>query len=388
MITAELKSGKDKSVLRQHPWIYSGAVKGYTGQPEEGDLVEVTSKKGRYLATGHYAGGNIAIRVLSFEDDTIDQDFWNERIQRAYEVRQQLGFVDNPDTNAYRLSFAEGDRLPGLIMDVYNGHVVLQTSTMGMQRAIPQIITALQSCYGDALKSIYNKSSKSLKTGNVVDGTVHGDSLDGDTVLENGMQFAVNWKEGQKTGFFLDQRDNRDLLRKLSKGKRVLNTFCYSGGFSVAAYKGGASEVVSVDSSAGAIKLCEENLELNGLSMDGCVVIDTMEYLKGLEETFDIIVLDPPAYAKSLQAKHRAVQGYKRLNAIAMGKLNPGGLLFTFSCSGVINRPLFENTVISAAIAAGKNGRILHHLSQPADHPVNIHHPEGEYLKGLVLEIE
>ncbi len=388
MITAELKSGKDKSVLRQHPWIYSGAVKGYTAQPEEGDVVEVTSKKGRYLATGHYAGGNIAIRVLSFEGGIIDQQFWNERIQRAYEVRTQLGFINNQDTNAFRLSFAEGDRLPGLIIDVYNGHAVIQTSTMGMQRSIPQIVEALGNSLGSNLKSVYNKSSKSLKTGTVTDGTVHGDELDGANILENGMQFSVNWKEGQKTGFFLDQRDNRDLLRKLSGGKRVLNTFCYSGGFSVAAYKGGASEVVSVDSSSGAIALCEENLSLNGMSTDHCVVMDTMEYFKGLEETFDIIVLDPPAYAKSLQAKHRAVQGYKRLNAIAMGKLNPGGLLFTFSCSGVINRPLFENTVISAAIAAGKNGRILHHLSQPADHPVNIHHPEGEYLKGLVLEIE
>lgn len=387
-----LRSGKDKSIKRFHPWVFSGAVKhievdGALVQPEEGSIVQVCDKKGRFLGIGHFQGGNIAVRILSFDDVKIDSSFWEHRLANAFNLRKQLGLVDNKETNAYRLVFAEGDLLPGLIIDIYNKTAVVQTASMGMQLAIEEIKDALLKVMGDRITAVYNKSESVLKSGNHKDGFIHG-TPQGNEVAENGLKFMVEWEKGQKTGFFIDQRENRDLVRTLANGKKVLNTFCYTGGFSVAAYAGGALSVASIDSSESAIELCRSNLILNGFSDANCVAEDTLQYIKSMEEQFDMIILDPPAYAKNIKAKHNAVQGYKRLNAEAIKKIAPGGLLFTFSCSGVITRGLFENTIVAAAISVGRNARILYHLSQPSDHPINIYHQEGEYLKGLVLQID
>lgn len=387
-----LRSGKDKSIKRYHPWVFSGAVKhievdGDPVQPAEGSIVQVCDKKGRFLGIGHFQGGNIAVRILSFDDVKIDKTFWEQRITNAFNLRKQLGLIDNKETNAYRLVFAEGDLLPGLIIDVYNKTAVIQTTSAGMQLAIENIKDALLEVMGDRLTAVYNKSESVLKSGDHKDGFIHGEAKD-NGVLENGLKFKVEWESGQKTGFFIDQRENRNLVRTLACDKKVLNTFCYTGGFSVAAYAGGAQYVTSIDSSESAIELCRKNLQLNGYSEENCIAEDTLQHIKSMNETYDMIILDPPAYAKNIKAKHNAVQGYKRLNAEAIKRIAPGGLLFTFSCSGVITRSLFENTIVAAAISVGRSARILHHLSQPADHPINIYHQEGEYLKGLVLQID
>ncbi|MBI5218593.1 MAG: class I SAM-dependent rRNA methyltransferase [Bacteroidia bacterium] len=387
-----LKPGKDEALRRRHPWVFSGAIKSITCKLNEGDSVEVFSYDGRYLATGHFAKGSIAVRIFSFTQIIPDYRFWERKIFDAYVLRKRLGMVDNIETNAYRLVHAEGDGMPGLIIDIYGDTAVIQAHSLGMHRIRHEISTALQKIYDGRLKAVYDKSSAALPESlklNFQDGYLFGKPGINE-ISEYGNRFYINWEEGQKTGFFIDQRENRKLLGQYSMNKKVLNTFCYSGGFSVYALKSGAALVHSVDSSKKAIEWAVKNIEMNGFSPDihTCYTQETTEFLKTAEEKYDVIILDPPAYAKRLDAKHYAVQGYKRLNLLAFQNIRSGGILFTFSCSQVIDRKLFTDTIIAAAIESGRNIRILHHLSQPADHPVNIYHPEGEYLKGLVLFVD
>jgi len=386
-----LRSGKDQSLRRFHPWVFSGAIKKIYGPAGDGDIVEVFSNQDEYLGTGHYQDGSIAVRVFSFEQVVPDAEFWAMKIRRAWEYRQNAGLTENSDTNAFRLIYAEGDGLPGLIVDFYNGTAVLQAHSIGMHRLRKELTQAMKEILGDRLKAVYDKSSETLPSREAAGATnayLLGEKSEGD-VIENGHRFLIDWETGQKTGFFIDQRDNRALLARYSKNKSVLNTFCYTGGFSVYAGKAGATEVHSVDSSKKAIELTDRNMALNGLeNVHQSFASDTFDFLKDKDGRYDVIVLDPPAFAKHVNVKHNAVMGYKRLNAEALAKIRPGGILFTFSCSGVIERHLFFNTIMSAAIVAKRNVRVLHHLGQPPDHPVSIFHPEGEYLKGLVLYVE
>jgi 23S rRNA (cytosine1962-C5)-methyltransferase len=388
-----LKPGKDKSIVRNHPWIFSGAIKSIEGPVQEGSFVEVVANKGRHLGYGHYQDGSIAVRVLLFEHEELQDNLYEARIASAWNLRKSLGLTDDASTNIFRLIHAEGDFLPGLIIDHYNGHLVIQCHSIGMYMDIEKIKSALITVIGDRLKSIYLKSSSTLpKNFNDYDGDgyIHGEAETPQIALEYGNKFAINWVTGQKTGFFIDQRENRQLLAKYAKGKKILNTFCYSGGFSVFALNAGAELVHSLDASQKAIDLTDENIELGGFSEDQhkSIVADAMEYIKELPEDFDIIILDPPAFAKHRSAKHNAIQGYKRLNAHAIRQIKPGGMIFAFSCSQVVDKVLFNNTIIAAAIAAGRKVRILEQLHQPADHPVSSTHPEGEYLKGLVIQVE
>lgn len=387
-----LAPGKEHSLQRQHPWVFSGAIRKATGQPEEGEVVEVYSSKGDFLAMGHYAPGSIAVRVFSFEQITPDYSFWKRKVEQAYAYRQRLGLTNNPDTDVYRLVYAEGDGVPGLIVDFYKDTAVVQTHSIGMYSIREHVAQALQEIYGDRLRAVYDKSAESLPAKGPVqaqNGYLYGESEGGVVVTENGKKFFVDWESGQKTGFFIDQRENRDLLARYVKGKAVLNTFCYTGGFSVYALDAGASLVHSVDVSKKAIDITDKNAELSqAAARHESFAIDTFEFLKGKENMYDVIVLDPPAFAKSKNVRHNALMGYKRLNAEAMKKIKPGGILFTFSCSQVVDKYLFNNTVMAAAIEAGRNIKIMHQLNQPADHPVSIFHPEGEYLKGLVLFVE
>ncbi len=387
-----LRSGKDEAVRRFHPWIFSGAIKKIYGEVSEGDVVDVYSNQDEYLASGHYQAGSIAVRIFSHDQNITAKDVWNEKIKNAYAYRKQCGLTDHPETNAYRLVFAEGDGLPGLIIDWYKGVAVMQMHSIGMYHSRFDIVDVLKDIYGDALIGVYDKSAETLPKKSeigAVNGYLYGEKGEG-VISENACLYHVDWELGQKTGFFIDQRESRYLLRERSKGKRVLNTFCYTGGFSVSALKGGASLVHSVDSSARAIDLTNANLKLNGYDeqVHKAFCEDTIRYLEHTQEQYDIIILDPPAYAKHHDVRHNAVQGYKRLNAEAIRKVNPGGLIFTFSCSQVVDRKLFNSTVIAAAIQAGRNVRIMHQLSQPVDHPINAFHPEGEYLKGLVLFVD
>jgi 23S rRNA (cytosine1962-C5)-methyltransferase len=386
-----LHPGKEQSLKRFHPWVFSGAIKSMEEELKDGQTVEVYSSRGNYLATGHYSKGSIAVRVLSFEERNINKDFWVEKFQKAFDFRKNIHLANNPLTNVYRLAFAEGDNLPGLIIDYYNKTAVFQAHSMGMHKASGFIVDALIDVMGDRLEAIYDKSHETLPVKGSELGKnnyIFNESKPG-VVIENGNKFMVDWETGQKTGFFIDQRDNRELLGRYSKDKSVLNTFCYTGGFSVYSLNAGAKMVHSVDSSQKAMDLTEENVTLNKKqATHQSFTADVFSFLKDIDDKYDIIVLDPPAFAKSRNVTHNAVQGYKRINMQAIKKIRKGGLLFTFSCSQVIPRPLFENTIIAAAIEAGRKARIIHHLSQPADHPVNIFHPEGEYLKGLVLYIE
>ncbi|MBI3509886.1 MAG: class I SAM-dependent rRNA methyltransferase [Bacteroidetes bacterium] len=386
-----LSSGKDQSLKRFHPWVFSGAIKKIKGPVQEGDLVDVFSNKEEYLGTGHYSSGSIAIRVFSFDSKEIGAQFWNEKISKAWEYRKNIGITEDKNTNVYRLIYAEGDGMPGLIVDYYNGIAVMQAHSPGMHFQRMEIATALKEILGDKLKAVYDKSAESLHKNSeqqVTNGYILGEAENHVEVTENGNKFLIDWENGQKTGFFIDQRNNRKLLSQYCKGKKVANTFCYTGGFSVYAGTAGASAVHSVDSSKKAIALAEKNMELNGLKDHAAFAMDTFDFLKDKENVYDVIILDPPAFAKSMSAKHHAVMGYKRLNAEAIMKIKPGGIIFTFSCSQVVNRGLFADTIMSSAIVAGRNVRVLHHLTQPPDHPVNIFHPEGEYLKGLVLYVE
>ena len=395
MIKVILKKGRSESLKRFHPWVFSGAIAQVQGSPAEGDIVAVYSSEGEYLAAGHYQIGSIAVRILSFDADPLAPDFWTISIARALEVRRAAGLVDNPTTNCFRLVHGEGDGLPGLIIDWYDGVCVLQAHSVGMFRSKLQISKALQEVFGDALKAVYDKSSGTapFKAGlELIDGYLYKRpdfNQKETTVLENNNSFIVNWEEGQKTGFFLDQRDNRALVGQHAKGRNVLNLFCYTGGFSVYALNSGAVNVDSVDSSARAIDLARRNQSLTGKESFECFCTDAIEHLSKCEAgKYDLIVVDPPAFAKHRGALKNALRAYQRLNAAAISRVAPGGLVFTFSCSQVVDKISFANTVFSAAAQTGRRVRILDRLCQGADHPVNIYHPEGEYLKGLLLYVE
>jgi len=381
-----LKPGKEEFLHRKHPWIFSGALQPLKNKIADGSLVEVFSHRNQYMATGHYFHGSIAVRILSFQQTEIDMDFWLNKFKSAYDYRTRIGLTNNPATNCYRLINAEGDGLPGLIVDWYNGTAVFQAHTSGIYAQKEMITEALQSVYGNTLHAVFDKSEKTIQQ--TANHYLFGKPQT-DEVAENGNRFKINWETGQKTGFFLDQRDNRSLLSKYAKDKTVLNAFCYSGGFSVYALNAGAADVHSVDVSKNAIELTDANVALNkGTGTHQSHVADVLDFLQQETKEYDVIVLDPPAFAKNISARHNAVQGYKRLNVMGFKKIKPGGILFTFSCSQVVERELFYHTITSAAIEANRNVRVMHHLNQPSDHPVNMFHPEGHYLKGLVLYVE
>lgn len=393
-VTAQvfLKRKKEESLLRFHPWIFSGAIKGIIGNPNEGDVVEVYTSNNEFIALGHYQVGSITVRVISFEPTIIDQNFWNDKVQRAYDARLALGLTCSTHTNCYRLIHGEGDNLPGLIVDIYGETAVVQSHSVGMYLSRQHITEAIKHVYGNQIKAIYDKSEGTLpfKAGlNAKDEYLFGSSID-TPVLENGIKFNVSWEEGQKTGFFLDQRDNRELVGKYSKGRDVLNMFCYTGGFSLYALAGGANSVDSVDSSQKAMNMVDRNVEVNfGTEhKHTSYAEDAFEYLRTIDGKYDLIILDPPAFAKHTKVLNKALLGYRRLNALAFHKIKPGGILFTFSCSQVVTKEHFRNSVFTAAAISGRKVRILHQLTQPADHPINIYHPEGEYLKGLVVYVE
>lgn len=385
-----LNKGKEISFLRFHPWVFSGAIKIKEGDIKDGDTVEIYTSDNKYIGAGQYTDSSIAVRMLTFEKESIDDVFWKNKIQKAYNYRKFLGLTDNKETNVYRLVFAEGDGLPGLIIDYYNGHIVIQCHGVGMHKSTGHIVEALKEVYGNTLQSIYDKSKETLPKNYAA--TAENKFLLGNTgntiVKENGHQFYVDWEKGQKTGFFIDQRENRQLLARYSANKKVLNTFCYTGGFSVYAGAANASLVHSVDSSAPAIEITEKNMQLNNLKNCENFCEDTFDFLKKKENEYDVIILDPPAFAKSRDAKHNAVIGYKNLNIAALKQIKNGGILFTFSCSGIIDKNLFFNTINAAAFESKRKTKILHYLQQPPDHPLTPNFPEGEYLKGLVLYVE
>ena len=387
-----IRKGKEVIIKRKHPWIFSGAIYKKPQDLVDGDLVEVVDFQDRWLAVGHYNNGSIAIRVISFDekDDATKLDFWTKKIKNAYEMRLRLGVV-NEHINAYRLIHAEGDGLPGLIVDVYGDNAVIQCHSIGMYRQKDLISKAIQEVLKNKLSSIYDKSKNVLPremAEELSDGYLFGKG-ESVTIVENGNQFKIDWEGGQKTGFFLDQRENRQLLARYSEGKTILNTFCYTGGFSIYALNSGAIHVTSIDVSATAMELVDENVILNKKEKNHeSITANVMEYLKTSEDDYDIVVVDPPAFAKTRRKSHNAVQAYKRLNILAMTKIKPGGMLFTFSCSQVISRELFYHTIVSAAMESNRNVRIVHHLSQGPDHPVSAFHPEGSYLKGLVLVVD
>ncbi|HXB39308.1 MAG TPA: class I SAM-dependent rRNA methyltransferase [Bacteroidia bacterium] len=385
-----LNKGKEISLMRFHPWVFSGAIKIKDGDIQDGDTVEVYASDNKYIGTGQYTDASIAVRMLTFEKESIDAVFWKSKIQKAFDYRKFLGLTDNVNTNVYRLVFGEGDGLPGLIIDFYNDHAVIQCHGAGMHRNIEYIAEALKNVYGKSLQTIYDKSKETLPknyASTIENKFLFGNS--GNTIVkEYGHQFYIDWEKGQKTGFFIDQRENRKLLANYSKDKHVLNTFCYTGGFSVFAGAAGAASVHSVDSSAPAMEMTDKNIELNKIQHHQSFTEDTFDFLKEKKDAYDVIILDPPAFAKNRDAKHNAVIGYKNLNIAALKQIKKGGLLFTFSCSGVIDRNLFYNTINAAAFESRRKTKILHYLQQPADHPLTPNFPEGEYLKGLVLYVE
>lgn len=386
-----LKKGKEYSVQRFHPWVFSGAIHATEGDLTDGCWVRVLSSKNELLGSGHYQKGSITVRILSFGQVPCE-NFWTAKFEKALSLRKSIG-LPNEHINCFRLVHGEGDGLPGLIVDYYNGIAIVQAHSVGMHKDRQKIAEALVQVLGSELQSVYYKSQVSLpgrQRDNFEEEYLFGMSAVPHLVLENGNKFFVDWEEGQKTGFFLDQRDNRKLLAHYSQGKNVLNTFCYSGGFSVYALAAKAISVHSVDSSEKAIALTRSNIEVNGFDLlqNPCYAEDVFEFLKNKDDQFDVIVLDPPAFAKHRDARHQAIKGYQRLNTQAMKVIRPGGIIFTFSCSQVVDKQLFYDTVVSAAIQAGRNIKVLHHLSQAPDHPVSIFHPEGEYLKGLVLYVE
>ena len=397
MIKIILKRGREESLMRFHPWVFSGAIADVQGNPSEGDLVAVHAADGGLLAYGHYQIGSIAVRVLSFDDSALRPDFWEVMLSRALQVRIDCGLHGSAMTNCYRLVHGEGDNLPGLIIDYYDGVCVMQAHSVGMFRAKKQISDALQKVYGESLKAVYDKSSGTApyKAGlELIDGYMyrHPEFRDDEqVVVENGQKFLVNWTEGQKTGFFLDQRDNRALVGSLSRGHNVLNLFCYTGGFSIYALANGALHVDSVDSSRKAMMMVDRNVELNGFdpSLHTSLCCDAIDYLRDVPEgKYDLMIVDPPAFAKHRGALKNALRAYQRLNAAAISKVAPGGFVFTYSCSQVVDKEAFALAVFSAAAQCGRSVRILDRLNQPCDHSVNIYHPEGEYLKGLLLYVE
>ncbi len=387
-----LKKGKDESLRRYHPWVFSGAVQRIDGETQEGDVVRVLAADGKFMAIGHWQIGSIAVRVLSFRDITIDNDLWFARLSAALEVRKAIGVAGNPQNNTYRLVHGEGDNLPGLIVDVYGKTAVMQAHSVGMHIHRNEIAAALKQVMGGELENVYYKSETTLPFKADLgqeNGFLIGGAAD-NVALENGLKFHIDWLKGQKTGFFVDQRDNRSLLEHYSKGRNVLNMFCYTGGFSVYAMRGGANLVHSVDSSSKAVDLVKANIALNfpDDKRHEAFAEDAFKFLNQMEQPYDLIILDPPAFAKHRDALKQALRGYTKLNAKAFEKIQPGGILFTFSCSQAVNKDQFRAAVFTAAAISGRKVRILHQLHQPADHPVNIYHPEGEYLKGLVLYVE
>ena len=388
-----LKPGKEESLKRFHPWVFSGAIARVEGEPEEGEIVDVYTSKKEFIACGHFQIGSIAVRVLSFVQETIDHEFWVRKLAVAKDLRVALGLIGNPQNNTYRLVHGEGDNLPGLIIDVYDHTAVMQAHSAGMHVYRMEIADALSEVMGDVIENIYYKSETTLPFKadllSTENGFIKGGSPE-NVAMENGLKFHVDWLKGQKTGFFVDQRENRHLLERYAKGRNVLNMFCYTGGFSFYAMRGGANLVHSVDSSAKAIDLTNENVELNfpGNARHKAYAEDAFKYLDRMGDQYDLIILDPPAFAKHRDALRNALRGYTKLNAKAFEKIRPGGILFTFSCSQVVNKENFRNAVFTAAAQSGRSVRILHQLTQPGDHPVNIYHPEGEYLKGLVLYVE
>jgi 23S rRNA (cytosine1962-C5)-methyltransferase len=387
-----LKSGKDQSLKRFHPWVFSGAIKKIEGPAREGELVDLYDNKEEFLASGHYQQGSIAVRVISFDPVETDLPFWERKIENAWRLREKLGLLSDPGTNVFRWINAEGDGVPGLIVDYYDGAAVMQSHSIGMHRNLEAIVESLKKSAGEQLHTIYYKSESTLpdKPGmGEKSGFLMGDRSRGE-VLENGYRFMVNWVEGQKTGFFIDQRENRKLVGAYSSGRKLLNMFGYTGGFSIYGLGGNASQVHTVDSSGKAIDLARDNVELNfpGDRRHGAYAEDVFGYFKEMKERYDLIILDPPAFAKHQNVLSHALQGYKRLNQRAFEAIEPGGILFTFSCSQAVSRENFRKSVFVAAANARRKVRILHQLSQPPDHPVSIYHPEGEYLKGLVMEVE
>ena len=387
-----LKRGKEESLRRFHPWVFSGAIHHADDGINDGDMVRVLSEKGDFIAVGHYQIGSIAVRVLFFNDVPINDDFWEKRLQSALLMRQTIGIADNPKNNTYRLVHGEGDNLPGLVIDCYGKTAVMQAHSVGIHLCRQSIAKSLVKVMGNRIENVYYKSETTLpfkaelgqENGFIIGGS------DDNTAIENGLKFHVDWLRGQKTGFFVDQRENRLLLESYAKGKHVLNMFCYTGGFSFYAMRGGAQLVHSVDSSAKAIELTNANVELNfpGDARHQAFCEDAFKFLDNADNQYDLIILDPPAFAKHRKALPNALKGYTRLNHVALERIKSGGVLFTFSCSQVVTKDHFRNAVFTAAAQSGRKVRILHQLHQPADHPVNIYHPEGEYLKGLVLYVE
>ena len=391
--TIILRKGKEESLGRFHPWIFSGAIHHAEGDKlEEGDLVEVLASDGHFLAIGHWQIGSIAVRILTFKKQRIDQAFWQKRLAAALDVRKAIGVAGREDNDIYRLVHGEGDNLSGLVIDIYGSTAVVQAHSVGMHVCRHELAEALKAVMGESLKAIYYKSETTLPFKAQLgqeNGFLYGES-NNDVARENGLAFHIDWLKGQKTGFFVDQRDNRALVEHYAKGRKVLNMFCYTGGFSVYAMRGGAELVHSVDSSTKAVELVDANMELNfpGDTRHESFAEDAFKFLEQMQEKYDLIILDPPAFAKHKDALHNALRGYTKLNCKAFEKIQPGGILFTFSCSQAVNKDQFRMAVFTAAAMAKRKVRILHQLHQPADHPINIYHPEGEYLKGLVLYVE
>ncbi|WP_016778369.1 class I SAM-dependent rRNA methyltransferase [Anaerophaga thermohalophila] len=387
-----LKPGKEQSILRFHPWVFSGAINKMNREIEEGEVVEVYDHKENFMGMGHSQIGSIAVRIFSFEKVEPNEAFWTKKILQAFALRKTIGLTNSAQTNAWRLVYAESDGMPGLIIDMYNGTAVLQIHTVGMYLIKDMLCNALENVFGPDLKAIYNKSEGTIPYKSRIEpenGFLRGKTED-KTAMENGLRFLVDFEKGQKTGFFVDQRENRALLEKYSKDRNVLNLFCYTGGFSIYALRGGASSVDSVDSSERAIELTKQNVELNfpGDKRHKSFAEDAFRFLDKSKDQYDLMILDPPAFAKHLKVIPNALQGYRKLNAKAIENIRPGGIIFTFSCSQVINRDAFRKAVFSAAAKTGRNVRIMHQMEQPADHPVSVYHPESEYLKGLVLFVE
>lgn len=390
--TLFLRRGKSESLKRFHPWVFSGAIAGANGKLNEGDVVRIVSNENELMGYGHYQIGSIAVRMLTFREEKIDHAFWVTRLSEALRLRKALQLTGRADNNIYRLVHGEGDRLPGLVIDVYGKTAVMQAHSVGMHMSREQIADALIEASEGLIENVYYKSETTLPFKadlHQENGFLRGHN-EGNVAVENGLKFHIDWLRGQKTGFFVDQRENRSLLEHYAKGRNVLNMFCYTGGFSVYAMRGGANLVHSVDSSAKAIDLTRANAEMNfpGDARHEAFAEDAFKFLEQAGSNYDLIVLDPPAFAKHKDALPRALKGYTRLNAIAFRKIKPGGIVFTFSCSQAVNKDQFRLAVFTAAAQSGRHVRILHQLHQPADHPINIYHPEGEYLKGLVLEVE
>ncbi|MBE6283835.1 MAG: class I SAM-dependent rRNA methyltransferase [Mediterranea massiliensis] len=393
MYRVYLKPGKEESLKRFHPWVFSGAIARFEGEPEEGDVVEILTAKKEFIAKGHFQIGSIAVRVLSFDkEEAIDEAFWKKKLQTAYDMRKAIGIAGRADNNTYRLVHGEGDNLPGLVIDIYDRTAVMQAHSAGMHMDRMKIAQALSEVMKEEIDNIYYKSETTLpykadlgaENGFIVGGSSNN------LATEYGLNFRIDWLKGQKTGFFVDQRENRALLERYATGRSVLNMFCYTGGFSVYAMRGGAKLVHSVDSSAKAIELTNQNIAQNFPDDErhAAYAEDAFKYLDRMGDQYDLIILDPPAFAKHRDALRNALQGYRKLNVKAFEKIKPGGILFTFSCSQAVSKENFRTAVFTAAAMAGRSVRILHQLTQPADHPVSIYHPEGEYLKGLVLYVE